>query len=300
MTACQATVPIAAGPVLPDAKRRRIGTPDGVGIALQDWSTPATVPEQPGLLLLHGYSQSHLCWWPQVTSALAREFHLVTYDLRGHGDSDKPLKPALYRDARHWADEVHSVITAAGLTRPVVVAWSYAGRIILDYLSAYGDDGLAGLVMAAASSSTDPSLLGADAPLLLAMADPDRRRARAATRAMLGASSAHPLPPETLEYMVAYNEQTPWQVRRWLRNRPGNYDAVLRGLTLPTLVIHGARDTINRPAMAAYTASRIRGARTLLYPDVGHLPFWEAAQRFNADVSAFVRECTARVFLGPL
>lgn len=47
-------------------------------------------PNGPPLLLLHGHPQTHLMWhkvWP----TLAGEFTLVAPDLRGYGDSDKPL-----------------------------------------------------------------------------------------------------------------------------------------------------------------------------------------------------------------
>ena len=51
----------------------------------------------------------------QVDSDLAKEFRIVTYDLRGHGNSDKPLDPARYRDSKAWGDEVQAVMDAAGL-----------------------------------------------------------------------------------------------------------------------------------------------------------------------------------------
>jgi len=43
---------------------------------------------------------------------------------------------------------VKAVIDAAGLKRPVLVGWSYAGRIIEDYLEAYGTGRIAGINVA--------------------------------------------------------------------------------------------------------------------------------------------------------
>ena len=94
-----------------------VTTPDGLGISAQQWGNPAG----PEILFIHGFSQSHLSWMRQVDSDLAKEFHIVTYDLRGHGNSDKPLDPARYRDSKAWGDEVQAVIDAAGLKRPVLV-----------------------------------------------------------------------------------------------------------------------------------------------------------------------------------
>src|SRR5712675_387865 len=111
-----------------------VKTPDGLTISAQEWGNPAGAE----ILFIHGFSQSHLSWMRQVDSDLAKEFRIVTYDLRGHGNSDKPLDPARYRDSKAWGDEVQAVIHTAGLKHPVLVGWSYAGRVISDYVATHG------------------------------------------------------------------------------------------------------------------------------------------------------------------
>ena len=79
----------------------------------------------PPILFIHGWSQNHLCWAKQYESALADEFRLVAYDLRGHGMSEAPLEPEHYTDGELWADDVAAIIDQLGLDRPVLVGWSY-------------------------------------------------------------------------------------------------------------------------------------------------------------------------------
>src|SRR5438552_18284691 len=43
----------------------------------------------PGLLLLHGYPQTHTMWH-KIAPRLAQDFSVVAPDLRGYGDSSKP------------------------------------------------------------------------------------------------------------------------------------------------------------------------------------------------------------------
>ena len=133
-----------------------VKTPDGLTISAQEWGNPAG----PEILFIHGFSQSHLSWMRQVDSDLAKEFRIVTYDLRGHGNSDKPLDPARYRDSKAWGDEVQAVIDAAGLKRPVLVGWSYAGRVISDYLATHGAGQIAGINFVDAPIKVDPALIG--------------------------------------------------------------------------------------------------------------------------------------------
>jgi non-heme chloroperoxidase len=63
-------------------------------------------------------------------------------DIRGHGLSEKPR--SVYGDSKLWAEDVHAVITGLGLNRPVLSGWSYAGAIICDYVSTYGEEQIAG------------------------------------------------------------------------------------------------------------------------------------------------------------
>ena len=81
----------------PVAERAQIHTVTGGGgvqLHVREWGDP----EGPPILLIHGWSQNHLCWAKQYESALRDEFRIVAYDLRGHGMSDAPLEPEHYTD----------------------------------------------------------------------------------------------------------------------------------------------------------------------------------------------------------
>jgi non-heme chloroperoxidase len=263
-----------------------IRTPDGLTIAAQDWRHKGSGRD---VLLIHGYSQSHLAWLKQVSGPLAAEYRLVTYDIRGHGESDKPLEPRFYREPERWAGEVAAVIEQAGLNRPVLVFWSYAGRIVLDYLGRNGDSGIAGLVFVNATSRADAPVLGPATPLLRAMTQGDLATNIESTLKLLAASTARPLPEEDIRFMLAYNMVVPPAIRANLTWRPANYDATLRNIRVPVLALHGSEDTINLPAMADHTCNIVPNGRKILYPGVGHMPFWEDPETFVQDVSEFLR-----------
>ena len=102
-------------------------------------------PEGPPIILLHGFSQCHLCWYRQFEGRLAERFRLIAPDLRGHGGSAKPEDRAAYSDGALWADDLAAVIGTLGLERPIVVAWSYAGAMVCDYLRHRGTAEIAGV-----------------------------------------------------------------------------------------------------------------------------------------------------------
>lgn len=268
---------------LPAAEQIYVKTPDGLSIAVQKWGNP----QGPEILFIHGLSQSHLSWAAQIQSDLAERFRIVTYDLRGHGASNKPSEAKYYVEGRRWGDELKAVIDGAGLKRPVVVGWSLGGLVMTNYLRAYGDQGLAGVVFVAAVTRFDPALLGSVPPL----ASEDLSTRLGAMRQFLRDCFVVPPPPAQFETMLAYNAMVPIELHASVRHMSHEgADEALRGLSIPALVIQGAEDRLVKSAMSTRTASLVRGARLSIYEGVGHAPFYEASARFNADLAGFVSE----------
>jgi pimeloyl-ACP methyl ester carboxylesterase len=273
-----------------ESKTFKIRTPDGVMISAQEWGNPDGLE----ILLIHGFSQSHLSWSRQFGSELAKTFRIITYDIRGHGGSEKPLDAAHYRDHKRWAEELNAVMEGAKLKRPVLVGWSYGGRILVEYLMEYGDINIAGINFVGAFTKVVPELLGPATPAVMKMVSENPVENIENTRTFLEFSTAKALPTDELELMLAYNMVAPAKVRRHLLHRPAAYEATLRKITVPVLVTHGTQDRVALVLMARYTESVVANAQVSLYEGVGHMPFWEDAPRFNRELGEFVTKCNGR------
>ena len=78
----------------------QVKTPDGLTLAAQVWGNR----QGREILFIHGFNQAHLSWLRQTTdAALAQAFRMVTFDLRGHGMSDKPPEAERYAADTLWA-----------------------------------------------------------------------------------------------------------------------------------------------------------------------------------------------------
>jgi non-heme chloroperoxidase len=287
-TIAAAVLVAMAQPVLAEGLKYKpitVKTPDGLTISAQEWGNPAG----PEILFIHGFSQSHLSWMRQVDSDLARNFRIITYDLRGHGNSDKPLDPARYRDSKAWGDEVQAVIDTAGLKRPVLVGWSYAGRVISDYVATHGAGQLAGINFVDAPIKADPALIGDNLKNLPLMASEDLVTNITATRTFLHGCFSKQPSADDYETMLAFNMMVLPKVRAGLSGRPLDATEMMSRLKLPVLVTHGAEDRNAKLGAGEYTASVIPGAKLSVYEGIGHSPFYEDAPRFNAELAAFVR-----------
>lgn len=84
----------------------------------------------PGLLLLHGYPQTHAIWH-KVAPRLAETFTVVAADLRGYGDSGKPETDAQHMpySKREMARDQAEVMTALGIERFSVVGHDRGARV---------------------------------------------------------------------------------------------------------------------------------------------------------------------------
>jgi pimeloyl-ACP methyl ester carboxylesterase len=194
-----------------------------------------------------------------------------------------------YKTSKYWGDEVQAVMDAAGLKRPVLVGWSYAGRVMADYLTTHGTAKLAGLNYVDAGQKADPSFVGPNLRNLPLMASEDLATNIAATRAFLHDCFSIQPTQEEYETMLAFNMMVPPKVRLGMSNRPLNVDDMLQSLKLPVLVTHGAEDKNSNLIAAKYMAKMIPGAKLSVYQGIGHAPFFEDAPRFNAELAAFVR-----------
>jgi non-heme chloroperoxidase len=266
----------------------------GLELHVREWGKP----DGPPILFIHGWSQNHLCWARQYESALAGEFRLVAYDLRGHGMSEAPLEPEHYTDAALWADDLAAVIEQLRLDRPVLVGWSYGAFVICDYVRKHGAERIAGIDLvegavklgeAAFGTLIGPGFLDHFAD---ATAD-DLPTNIWAMRAFLRACLAKPLPPDDFETALCWNIVVPARVRAALGAREIDDDDVLRTLDVPLLVTQGRSDVVVLPAMAEHVLATCPTAEASWYDGVGHVPFLEEPERFNRELAALTRRVRA-------
>ena len=89
----------------------------------------------PAVLLSHGYSATARMWGGQV-EALASRFRVITWDMRGHGESDSPDAQSEYSE-RATVDDMAAILDAEGAESAVVGGLSLGGYMSLAFHLAY-------------------------------------------------------------------------------------------------------------------------------------------------------------------
>ena len=281
------------------APRLRRQTVEARGIAFAVFTSPE-VPGAPPLLCVNGgLLFDHALLWPAL-SPLAAKRQLILYDQRGRGASQPPPGPKAAR-IEHDAGDIPALRRALGYARWDVLGHSWGGGIAmlaaeqdreatrrLVLVDAVGPDAswMPALVPAALErlSTGERALLQRFTEEQLRSDDPDVQSAYA--RAIYPAWFADPdfarmfTPPRAAS-------RTGAAVVARLRREGYDWRNLLRALDVPTLVIHGEQDLL--PVETAAAIGRTLGnARLELLPGAGHMPFWEAPERFFAAVEAFL------------
>lgn len=246
----------------------------------------------PPIILIHGWSQHSLSWLRQMAGPLADEFRLIVPDLRGHGASDKPDDRAAYDNVQPWAGDVAALVATCDRP-PLLVGWSMGGRVIGDYLSVHGDAAIAGVVMVGASATggalADPAAMAlrSDAANALGAYSEDQAVALPAIVAFVKTCAASPIAPDDLAFMAGLNMLATPLARQASRVRDYDHRPAYAAMTRPACVIHGAEEALCVTPLFEEMVAALPSPTVHVYDGVGHMPFWEATERFDADLAAF-------------
>lgn len=102
----------------------------GLRLRVYDWGNEGA----PAMVLVHGIEDFALSLAP-VAAAFRSSFHVVACDLRGHGDSDKP---GIY-SLPHYVADLHGLLEALDLERPVLVGHSLGGQVVSQYAGLFAE-----------------------------------------------------------------------------------------------------------------------------------------------------------------
>lgn len=293
-----APAPPAAAPPALDTAPYSFRTVEGAGGVPLNVVTVGDATNPP-ILFVHGLAQSYLSFEPQFRSTLAERYYLVSFDLRGHGNSSKPWDRAAYSSDAIWAEDVERVVGALQLRRPVIVGWSYGTLVAVDYLRRAGAAAVSGVVFAGAYGGlTPPPNMGAMPPEMaqnrLRQMSADLGHNFEAARFTVRRLTAEPMPAAWSDRAAAISLMLPRVAREGMFMRRLDSRDLLPGLAgVPFLVNVGTKDISTPEATARELAKQLPKASVSVYEGVGHSPFVEDPERFNRELGEFATRAFA-------
>ncbi len=231
----------------------------------------------PTLLLVNGLGSQCINYdarWCEMFAASG--FHVIRFDNRDTGLSSQ-LDGITYT-LRDMADDAAAVLDAANVALAHVMGVSMGGMIAQRLAIDHADRVWS---LTSVMSSTGESEYGRSSPEALAVLMAESAGTRDEyVDLQIAAKRIYGSKPEWIdeEYLRARAEQaydrnySPAGIGRQMRaiKHDGDRTDALRALDVPTLVMHGDRDTLIDPSGGRRTAELIPGARYVEFEGLGH------------------------------
>ncbi|MEP7241066.1 MAG: alpha/beta fold hydrolase [Devosia sp.] len=246
----------------------------------------------PALVLLHGQSANFMVWEP-AAERLARHRRVISVDMPGHGLTG-PDPVARYGVAQ-MADSLDALVVALGLERFALAGNSLGGGVSEEYALAHPDRLTALLLL----DPIGPPIVASWLSRLLAVL-------------IFGTGAVfHGFTPRWMIRIIlstAFGDRSRMTAADVdsiyeLLLRAGNRDAQrqtiagaldptlpgrIGGITPPTLLIWGSRDSWISPRHADWFAALLNGLTVQIFEGIGHQPMLEDAAATVAAMESFL------------
>jgi pimeloyl-ACP methyl ester carboxylesterase len=271
---------------------RFMALPDGVTVHYRDQGKA----DGPPIVMVHGFAANLDAWEPWV-ARLGVDHRMITLDLPAHGLT---LVPDGYKVSTDGQVEVVDQLThALHVDRFALAGNSMGGGVAWNYALAHPDHVAALVLVDSVGPPSATRRKGGPPAVFVLLGNP-------VGRALLRQINPRPLAERGLKQ--AYVDPalvTPQLVDRYvdLALAPGHRALLLaaqdrprtpvtaqtlQAIHAPTLVMHGAADTVIPLGAGQALAAAIPGAKLIVYPGVGHVPMEQIPDRSAADLRAFL------------
>ena len=232
--------------------------------------------EGPPILLSHGFSATSQMWRGQV-APFSKHYKLITWDMRGHGQSDYPQDPAAYSEAATVAD-MAAILDAVGEPSAIIGGLSLGGYMSLAFHLAHPQRTRALLIIDTGPGyKKDEPRDGWNAN---ALRTAERYEKDGLARLAAGSAEMRTASHRSADGLAL-------AARGMLTQKDARVINSLPEIAVPALVVVGANDT---PFLAAsdYMAGKIPGAQKVVIPDAGHSANIDQPEAFNTAVLNFL------------
>ena len=229
----------------------------------------------PAVLLSHGYSATSRMWEGQV-DALKDRYRVITWDMRGHGESDSPADQAEYSEAK-TVEDMAAILDACGVESAVIGGLSLGGYMSMAFNVGQSKKTRALMLFDCGPGYKNPKAREG-------WNETAEKRAQNFEAKGLGALGSS-------DEVRVSSHRSADGLARAARGMLAQFDSriieSLDSISVPTLVLVGADDA---PFIGAtdYMSAKIPGARRVTIPEAGHAANIHQPALFNQAVEEFL------------
>ena len=241
------------------------------------------------MILIHGLGLNRRMWQWQL-SALAPHFRVISYDLLGHGESDRPQGPY---ELQHMVDQLSQLYELLDVQRAALIGFSLGGMIAPAFTLQHPNRVAALVILNSAHGRSDEQRAAIMERVRQAATDGPAATVNDALERWFssGFAASNPQLLDTVRNWVLANDRDVYPaLYEMLAHGDIGLEETIAAIQCPTLVITGEEDVGNSPEMAQRIAGSIPGARCEILQGLRHMALVENPQAVNSLIVPFLRE----------
>ena len=238
------------------------------------------------LVLTHGLGGS-LAAWQDLAPEMSKHYQVLTWDVRGFGESDKPEEEY---SPQIFSQDLHGLLEVLSIEKVYLLGHSMGGviaqRFTLDYPRQVD-----ALILVATSSEVGPRATEAWAERTRLVEEQGMKGLTQFTHRLYapGFGEAHPQVVDRRVEELLKNDPKAY-IRATRAISKYNYTPELGGISCPTLILQGDKDIVTPPGGSVIMSRHIPGSRLKIYENCGHGIPGEKPEEFRDDLLSFLRD----------
>lgn len=257
---------------------------NGVNINYQERGLPQGMP----IVFIHGFPFDNTMWTPQMM-ALPQEYRAVSFDVRGHGESD--VADGQY-SIELFADDLLSLMDHLDIRKAVLCGLSMGGYIALRAVERHPDRVQALILCDTRSEADSNEAKVKRASQIKAVKSQGVKPFAASFVKAVFAPETFERNPKAVKTIQSIIESTsPLSICGTLLALAARTDTTtaLPGIKVPTLIMVGEHDTLTPSSASQSMQALIKGSEIHIIPEAAHMSNMENTAVFNEKLLAFLK-----------
>ena len=242
------------------------------------------------LVFIHGLSGSSSAWLP-YEKIFENKYNVITYDIRGHGKSKKFPNYSDY-EIKNFAGDLYDLVSHLSISKFILISHSFASLPAAEYIKLHPENVLV-VVFLSPIFDLEKSFLSKISRPILKLSK------------ILGLFPFNSKPRGQIDY-AKYRNTTDWSIRRnyadvknttlrvylhsLKQSLKVNQEYLLEKIKVPTLIIHGARDTMAPVANSITLSKKIKNSQLMIIPDIDHIVVLNKVKEVSDAIESFIEK----------
>lgn len=248
------------------------------------------IPGRPAIIFVHGLSGSSSAW-VKYENFFKQKYNVLSFDLRGHGQSHKPKEYDEYQIEK-FSEDLFDLIKYEKINNFVLVGHSFGSLIVLDFLSRYQAS-----VRAAVLLSPNYKIGTRQVEKILKLLLPISKILEIVPfsgrpRGQIDYSRFPNTGDWNIRRMIADIHKTSWRVYLFSTRQSYKFDKedFLEKINIPALIIHGKKDTIFPCQNSILMDQKIKKSKLVLLDDTDHIIVLNNFDEIAKAINNFIDE----------